>query len=67
MPRMGYEYRVHFEVNQLDPRTYAPDEFLAHLPDDVPRLTASTQGSRRAGTAFTSIGCVIPATGGPLW
>jgi len=28
---MGYEYRVRFEVNPLDPRVYAPDELLLKL------------------------------------
>lgn len=49
MRRMGYEYRVHFEINRLDSRTYAPDEFLAHLPDDVPSTDCIDAGISTSG------------------
>ena len=35
---MGYEYRVRFEINPLDPRAYAPDEFLLHLATNAPAV-----------------------------
>lgn len=43
---MGYEYRIRFEVNPLDPRAYAPDEFLLRLTAGTSPLECTVSASR---------------------
>lgn len=45
MAGMGYEYRVRFELNPLDPRAYAPDVFLAQLAASVPSVECKQSAS----------------------